>query len=97
MENNKNNFPYPEMTYTYETYVTFMRQVATFQILNKSQSDNDQYVYWDEFLGDYAGIERGEDRNFATAVAINALIDTWTYTDANNTRQWIEGVPQNVT
>jgi hypothetical protein len=32
----------------------------------------------DDFLGDYNGVERGEDRMFSTALAINTLIDVWT-------------------
>ena len=31
----------------------------------------------DDFLGDYNGVERGEDRMFSTALAINTLIDVW--------------------
>ena len=40
-------------------------------------SEDGQDIYWDEFLGDYAGKNYGEDRIFATTMAINALIDTW--------------------
>ena len=31
-----------------------------------------------EFLGNYANKTRGEDTNFATAMALNALLDIWT-------------------
>jgi hypothetical protein len=31
----------------------------------------------DDFLGDYGQVERGEDRLFSTALAINMLIDVW--------------------
>ncbi len=47
-------------------------------ILNKGNTTAKNQTYWDEFLGDYAGKNRGEDRLFATSLAINALIDTWT-------------------
>ncbi len=73
-----------------------MRNLATYQILNKSKSDDPKYIHWDEFLGNYANKTRAEDRNFATAMAVNALYDIWTVTK-NNTRYWIDGVPQNVT
>jgi hypothetical protein len=75
-----------------------MRETATYQILDKSSSDENEenYIHWDEFLGNYANKTRAEDRNFATAMAVNALYDIWTVTK-NNTRYWIDGVPQNVT
>ena len=64
-----------------------MRNTATYQILNKGKLDEKkQYLYWDEFLGDYANKTRGEDRNFATSMAVNALYDIWTVTDENNKR-----------
>lgn len=58
------------------------------QIISGSSYDNaTNCTYWDEFLGDYANITRGEDRVFATSVALNALLDTWTIT-VNNTRYY---------
>ena len=36
--------------------------------------------HWDEFLGNYNGKIRGEDRIFSTALAVNVLLDTWTTT-----------------
>ena len=34
--------------------------------------------YWQGFLGNYDGTNRGEDRLFVTSLAINALIDMFT-------------------
>lgn len=45
---------------------------------------------------------RGEDRNFATALALNALLDIWTISERDATsgklkRRYIQGTPKNVT
>jgi hypothetical protein len=51
-----------------------------------------KYCYADEFLGDYAGKSRGEDRLFATALTMNILLDTWT--DING--KWLHETPEEV-
>jgi hypothetical protein len=33
---------------------------------------------WEEFLGNYGKKDRHEDALFSTALALNALLDTWT-------------------
>eukprot|EP01132_Coremiostelium_polycephalum_P006679 gene6679-8263_t len=56
--------------------------VITREILNTAQRDcND--IYWETFLGNADTVngtivKQSEDRFFSTALAINALIDTWT-------------------
>ena len=36
-------------------------------------------IYWEDFLGNFGNKTRSEDRIFTTAMAINVLLDTWTY------------------
>ncbi|KAL4512370.1 hypothetical protein ABPG72_005372 [Tetrahymena utriculariae] len=79
-----------------------LRNQGTYQILSEIKYDKQGYAYWEEFLGDYAGKVRGEDRNFASALALNALIDIWTISEKDQKtgkiiRQFIQNTPQNVT
>ena len=39
---------------------------------------DDKYAYWDDFLGDFGNKTKGEDRIFATSIAVNTLLDTHT-------------------
>lgn len=62
-------------------------------LANVTQSDQG-YAYWDDFLGDGDTDAAGnltpsyDDRLFSTAVAVNALLDTWTIRDGPAKRQW---------
>ena len=40
--------------------------------------------HWAEFLGNYANKTRNDDAVFSTALAINALIDTWATRNGSN-------------
>ena len=42
---------------------------------------NSEQFYWEGFLGNYDGVNRGEDRIFVTSLAVNALIDVFTQKD----------------
>ena len=56
---------------------SIMKSVGTDNLL-KSRIENKEKVHWHEFLGNYAGKNRDDDAVFNTAVALNALLDTWT-------------------
>ena len=72
-----------------------MRVKATEDLIQESKQKNKEEIYWDEFLGNYAGKNRGEDRLFATSLAINAIIDIWTYNrnQSDRSRSWIKNTP----
>jgi len=56
-----------------------MKGHTTNQIIkNRKYLSNGNISYWVEFLGNYANKERNEDAVFNTAMALNALYDTWT-------------------
>eukprot|EP01015_Nassula_variabilis_P018703 TRINITY_DN3078_c0_g1_i1.p1 TRINITY_DN3078_c0_g1~~TRINITY_DN3078_c0_g1_i1.p1 ORF type:complete len:315 (-),score=55.91 TRINITY_DN3078_c0_g1_i1:95-1039(-) len=67
------DLPFPEMEEVFEILSQLLTTTATNQILEEQGNEG----YWQEFLGNYAGKERGEDRLFATAVALNSLLDIW--------------------
>lgn len=71
------------LQYAYDNLVPLMKIEATRQILkNKkvetAKKQSDSRSFWVEFLGNYGGKERNEDAIFNTAMAMNALYDTWT-------------------
>jgi hypothetical protein len=49
-------------------------------------------------LGNYANKIRGEDRLFATSLAVNSLIDIWTdnKNSSDKSRQWIPGTSNSI-
>ena len=59
-----------------------MKEHGTKNVLKdkkEEQSKNgESVIYWEEFLGNYGKKERNEDALFSTALALNALLDTWT-------------------
>lgn len=96
--NSVDNLPYPVMEQARDLLTAAMRGNGTDSILQMAQLDStDNWVYWDDFLGDndtniFGTRENyAEDRLFTTAVAINALIDTWTYESSTCKREWISG------
>ncbi|EGR27945.1 hypothetical protein IMG5_186070, partial [Ichthyophthirius multifiliis] len=58
-----------------------MRKYVTPKIISEMKKDDKDNSYWDQFLGNYANKTRGEDRNFATIMNLNAIIDSWTIGD----------------
>jgi len=83
-----------------------MQQYGTAQLLAKATISGPA-VYWDDFLGDNdtdifgKPLNRGEDRLFSTSVAINALLDTWSYMNGSTNagiiiRKWRPNTPNNV-
>jgi hypothetical protein len=79
-----------------------MRLSGTPQLLNCSKIDSiNKWIYWDEFLGnsdvnnEHESTPHFDDRIFSTAVAINALIDTWTQ-KINSTIIWLVDTPEKV-
>jgi hypothetical protein len=63
-----------------------LKKFGTKSLLDLSSSDNESFMWWDEFLGKSNGennntLYDSEDRVFATATAINALLDIWTEPD----------------
>ena len=55
-----------------------MKKVGTKHLNDKKKLSAEGQIYWAEFLGNYAGKDRNEDAVFSTALALNALLDTWT-------------------
>jgi hypothetical protein len=72
---------------------TALTTAGTKQILSLGNSSA-KYWFWDDFLGDYGSQNRGEDRLFTTALAVNALFDIWTAPSANGGRLWISATPK---
>ena len=57
-----------------------MKGVGKENILKQAKKKGDTN-YWVEFIGNYARKERDDDALFSTALALNALIDTFTVRD----------------
>jgi len=83
-----------------------METAGTRQLLSLRTSE-DGFVFWDDFLGNgdvsLSGIplERGEDRLYSTAVAVSALLETWTREREGTSSQgtvldWKEETPAEV-
>ncbi|KAK6985584.1 hypothetical protein BgiMline_015171 [Biomphalaria glabrata] len=72
-------------------------------ILAQAKSEQSEKVYFDDFLGDgdvthdHKPLIRGEDRIFTTAMAANALMNTWSIFDESTGKShWRLGTPQTV-
>ncbi|EFA80569.1 hypothetical protein PPL_06508 [Heterostelium album PN500] len=91
--------PYP-LPYILNTLTTLMQGTGTSRLLSKMINQQ----YWDDFLGENSTNifgkpeSLGEDRFFSTALAVNALIDTWTVPNSNPTsiRVWRSNTPSQV-
>ena len=55
-----------------------MKTTGTEHLLKNKKSFSASEYYWAEFLGNYGGKTRNHDALFATSLAVNALLDTWT-------------------
>jgi hypothetical protein len=76
-----------------------MRLYGTNQMLKLSKSDGAGMNYWDDFLGNGDEVPRYEDRVFSTAMAFNALINTWTKKSYKNGKvilEYTEKAPINI-
>lgn len=60
----------------YDRLASAMRNKGTERLL-KEKSAGKNGCYWVEFLGDFASKNRTEDSIYSTAMALNALLDTW--------------------
>jgi len=75
-----------------------LRTSGTTQLL-AAANYSDNFVFWDDFLGDndtdFFGqhVNNADDRLFSTAVAVNALIDIWTEYNATCPRIWVSDTP----
>jgi len=78
-----------------------MRKSGTKQLLSLGGKEGD-LAFWDDFLGegdlDWFGQPdpHHDDRLFSTAVAMNALIDTWTQSNQHCQLSWISETPKEV-
>eukprot|EP01016_Furgasonia_blochmanni_P052008 TRINITY_DN8250_c0_g1_i8.p1 TRINITY_DN8250_c0_g1~~TRINITY_DN8250_c0_g1_i8.p1 ORF type:complete len:654 (+),score=154.63 TRINITY_DN8250_c0_g1_i8:86-1963(+) len=93
LEKVEGQLPYPELTRTRSVLGEALRSVASKQLISRAKKSGNQ-VYWEEFLGNYGGQNKGEDRLFSTALALNALIDIWSV-KKQNTRKWRDDAPEN--
>ena len=66
--------PFPQFL---EKLERVMKDVGSAQIIRDGKTDKNGNMFWVEFLGNYAGKNRNEDALFSTALAMNALLDTW--------------------
>ena len=67
--------PLPEIKQRMEA---LMKGTSTQHILKEAKKSEEKGIYWVQFLGNYADKNRNEDAIFSTALALNALFDTWT-------------------
>eukprot|EP01128_Nolandella_sp_AFSM9_P004915 TRINITY_DN230_c1_g1_i2.p1 TRINITY_DN230_c1_g1~~TRINITY_DN230_c1_g1_i2.p1 ORF type:complete len:680 (+),score=143.50 TRINITY_DN230_c1_g1_i2:33-2042(+) len=94
---------FPLLNYTLNTFEASMKGAGTSQILSRASRNvdwNGSEVYWEDFIGGNdtgllgGKIDRGGDRTFTTAVALNALFDTWTVpVPGTTTFKWAADVP----
>ena len=83
--------PLPEI---YDRLNSVMKGKAKDDILKQAKKKGDS-IHWAEFIGNYAGKSRDDDALFSTALALNALLDT--YTVRNGSRiQFDEDTPDSV-
>ncbi|KAK3602723.1 hypothetical protein CHS0354_017166 [Potamilus streckersoni] len=99
----KGPLPYPVMDFVRDSLGEVLKGTMTEAVLNASIPNGDSQVYFDDFVGDgdldsnNKTIIRGEDRLFTTAMAINALITTWTTFDKDSRHLvWEKDVPKEV-
>ena len=71
-----------------------MKGAGKDNILRQAKKKGDTN-YWVEFIGNYAHKERDDDALFSTALALNALIDTFTVRDGQRI-QYDEDTPEEV-
>jgi len=91
------------MQEVYNSLKPALQNTMTSDILKKAKRQGDSMLFFDDFLGD-EDVNRknhtevkGEDRLFTTAVAVNALLTTWTVFDpASRTNHWRPGTPWEV-
>ncbi|KAJ5073806.1 hypothetical protein M0811_08370 [Anaeramoeba ignava] len=95
-----NSFPDPVFETVYSMLLKTMQNEATKHILESAQED-DNYVWWDDFLGvndtyfNGKYVNNAEDRIFTTSMAINTLIDTWTIRK-NYKYSWRKETPDHI-
>ncbi|RUS77973.1 hypothetical protein EGW08_014282 [Elysia chlorotica] len=92
--------PVQVMATVYETLKSATNHAMTTYILSQAKPVEKETFYFDDFLGDGdltqfgKPLNRGEDRIFTTAMAINALVYTWTdYDKSTKKSSWKAGVP----
>ncbi|GFO39806.1 hypothetical protein PoB_006631100 [Plakobranchus ocellatus] len=95
----------PLMQAVYDTLLPSGRGSITNRLLTTVQFDSDGHGYFEDFLGaadrSPTGemINTGEDRIFCTALAVNTLINIWTYpihSTSPQTLVWDENTPGTV-
>jgi len=60
-----------------------------YQVYINPQNTSATYYFWAGFLGNYNGTDRNEDAIYTTALAVNILLDLYTY-QSGTTLIWIE-------
>ena len=84
-------YPLPEI---YERLSAVMKGAGKYNILKQAKKKGNTN-YWVEFIGNYARKERDDDALFSTALALNALIDTFTVRDGQKI-EYDEDTPEEV-
>jgi len=72
-----------------------LKEVASPQILKTAETDG-KNRFFTEFLGDYKNYSRYEDRDFATGLAFNSLINIWTDLNSDYHLEFSPDTPQEV-
>lgn len=55
-----------------------LRKEGSEQMMKLMKKDKNGHIYFMEFLGNYAGYNRGEDTAFSTGLAFNSFLNIWT-------------------
>jgi hypothetical protein len=96
------NIPYDVMNKVRDVLSDAMENEGTKSLLGTVTYDyNNNWAYWDDFLGDNdtsdgKPLNSAEDRLFSTAMAMNALLDTWTQNGGSCQRKWLANTPSDV-
>ncbi|PVD26733.1 hypothetical protein C0Q70_14411 [Pomacea canaliculata] len=93
----------PAMQEVYPLLKAALETSMTQDVIAKAQQEGEEMIFFDDFLGDgdvdshNRSVVHAEDRLFTTAMAINALVTTWTTFDAaKRTVSWKQYVTAEV-
>ncbi|KAL3861277.1 hypothetical protein ACJMK2_007320 [Sinanodonta woodiana] len=99
----KGSLPHPVMKRVEDYLGESLKTNMTATILNAVISDGNTMIYFDDFLGDgdldanNKTVKYAEDRLYTTAMAVNALITTWTvYDEKTKSLIWDKDTPTEV-
>ncbi|GFN84641.1 hypothetical protein PoB_001114700 [Plakobranchus ocellatus] len=99
----KGPLPVKVMEAAYEILKNATNHAMTSYILSQARPSEHETYYFDDFLGngdltlEGKPLKRGEDRIFTTAMAVNALVYTWTeFNQTTKKSSWKADIPEPV-